>query len=168
MNFIKFLLAKLSENIGTASASRSVFYVNTIQNHAPYAGTDMGKEFAIWFSHTVGAGTYDTGSSDTVSGTVKLFKHRKGWAFTGLRVSTDGLSASAGVGQTPVIGDGTTANKYMLASDFDATAGIGLVNGASYGYTPTSDVIVTLTYGATGTPVAGQKVFGTFYFLASL
>lgn len=168
MRFIKFLLSKLTEQTGTASASRSVFYVNTIQNKAPYGGTDMGKKFSVWFSHTVGAGTYDTGTTDTVSGTVKLFKHRKGWSFVGLAVSTDGLSASAGVGQTPVIGDGTTANKYMLASDFDAAAGIGLVNGASYGYTPTSDLNVVLTYGATGVPVAGQKVFGTFDFLASL
>ena len=162
-----FLKKVLSSERGTASASRSVFYVNTIQGKAPYTGTDMGQETSVFFSHTVGAGTYDTGTTDTVSGTVKLFKHRKGWAFSGLAVSTDGLSASAGVGQTPVIGDGTTANKYMLASDMDAAAGIGLINGASLGYAPTTDVTVTLTYGATGTPVAGQKIFGFLKFLMS-
>jgi len=164
---MNFLLRKLFEQRGTASASRSVFYVNTIQGNAPYDGSTIGKPLLVWFKHVVGAGTYDTGTTDTVSGTVKLFKHRKGWVFAGLRVSSDGLSASAGVGQTPVIGDGTTANKYMLASDFEATAAIGLPNGASYGYAPTSDVPVTLTYGATGTPVAAQSVFGFFEFLVN-
>lgn len=167
MNFLKFLLRKLADQTGTASASKSVFYQNTVVNHYPYSGEDIGKEFAIYWEHTVGAGTYTTGTTDTVSGTVKMFKHLKKWRFTGLNASTDGLSASAGVGQTPVIGDGTTADKYMLASDFDATAGIGLINGASLGYQPTTDVDVTLTYGGTGVPVAAQHVYVVMRFLIS-
>lgn len=165
MRFLKAILQILSNQVGTASASRSVFYVNTVELKYPYAATDQGgRVVPVSFSHTVGAGTYTTGTTDTVSGVVKLFQHPKGWKWLGLLVSSDGLSASAGVGQTPVIGDGTTANKYMLASDFDATAAIGLPNGASYGYTPTADMPVSLTYGATGVPVVGQKVFGTFFF----
>jgi hypothetical protein len=166
MRFLQSILKILKSQVGTASASRSVFYVDTVENKLPYAATSQGgRVVPICFSHTVGAGTYTTGTTDTVSGVVKLFQHPRNWKWIGLFVSSDGLSASAGVGQTPVIGDGTTANKYMLASDFDATAAIGLPNGASYGYTPTTDVPVTLTYGATGTPVAGQKVFGTFFFI---
>jgi hypothetical protein len=163
LTFLKRIF--LSER-GTASASKSVFYQNTVVNKYPYdTSGGGGRVVAVRFEHVVGAGTYVTGTTDTVSGTVKLFTHPKGWAFVGLFASTDGLSASAGVGQTPVIGDGTTADKYMLASDFDASAGIGLPNGASYGYTPTVDKPVTLTYGATGTPVATKKVFGTFFFV---
>jgi hypothetical protein len=162
----KFIIRKLTEQTGTASASKSVFYQNTVISKYPYTATDQdGRVVTRMFNHVVGAGTYTTGTTDTVSGTVLLFTHPRNWKWIGLFVSTNGLSASAGVGQTPVIGDGTTANKYMLASDFDLTAGIGLPNGASYGYTPTTDMPVTLTYGATGVPVAGQAIFGSFFFI---
>ena len=167
MKLFQFLINKLLEVKGTASVSRSVDYVNFVENRYPadaYKGG--GRLVPIHFSHTVGAGTYTTGTTDTLSGLVKLFTHPKGWMFTGLFVSGTALSASAGVGQTPVIGDGTTANKYMLASDADAAAWIGLVNGESYGYTPTANMPVTLTYGATGTPVATTgRVTGTFHFI---
>jgi hypothetical protein len=161
-----YLLRKLFEQTGTASVMTSAFYDNFVTNKYPPAATDIGgRVVPVSWSYTVGTGTYSVGTTDTVSGVVSLFIHRKGWKFISLFVSNNGQSASAGVGQTPVIGDGTTANKYMLASDFDATAAIGLVNGASYGYTPTSDVVVTLTWGATGVPVAGSLIFGTFLFI---
>jgi hypothetical protein len=162
----KFLLRKLFEQTGTASVMNSLFYENFVTNKYPPAATDIGGRIVpVSFSYTVGTGTYSVGTTDTVSGVVKLFIHRRNWKFIGLMVSGNGQSASAGVGQTPVIGDGVTANKYMLASDFDATAAIGLVNGASYGYTPTTDMVVTLTWGATGIPVAGSLFFGTFLFI---
>lgn len=159
MRFLKFLWDKLLSVAGTASAVSSTRYTNFFVSKYPPAATDMyGRMVPIYVEHTCT-------TADTVDGTVKLAVHPKGWAFCGLQISTDGLSASAGVGQTPVIGDGTTANKYMLASDFDATNGIGLVAGSSLGYTPTADVIITLTFGATGDPVAGKKVFGYLFFI---
>lgn len=159
MKFLNWLISKLQEVRGTASALSSTMYTNHDVNKRPYAATDRGGRIVpIRVEHTVV-------TADTVDGTVKLAIHPKGWAFHSLNISTDGLSASAGVGQTPVIGDGTTANKYMLASDFDAAAGIGLINGASIGYIPTADVIITLTFGSTGDPVAGKKVFGYINFV---
>ena len=161
MNLIRSLILILLSlgQRGTASATSSTLYTNHDVNKRPYAATDRGGRIVpIRVDYTVLSG-------DTVSGTVKLGVHPKGWAFHSLNISTDGLSASAGVGQTPVIGDGSTANKYMLASDFDATAGVGLINGASIGYIPTADKIITLTFGATGTPVVGKKVFGYINFV---
>jgi hypothetical protein len=145
---------------GTASDKVSTAYTNFITNKAPPAATDMyGRMVPIHVKHIVVSG-------ETVSGTVKLGVHPKGWAFAGLQIgSSVALSASAGVGQTPVIGDGSTANKYMLASDFDAVTGVGLVNGASLGYIPTADKVITLTYGATGTPVVAGVIEGYLFFI---
>jgi len=159
MDFRLFNLIRGLGERGTASATSSTLYTNHDVNKRPYAATDRGgRVVPIHVSYTVVSG-------DTVSGTAKLGVHPKGWAFLGLWVSCTALSASAGVGQTPVMGDGTTANKYMLASDFDAAAGIGLINGASIGYIPTADKIITLTFGATGTPVVGGTVFGYLLFV---
>lgn len=153
------LLNKLFSQRGTASATTSVPYTNFVTNKYPPGAADMGGRLVpLFFTYTVVSG-------DTVSGTVKLGVHPKGWTFVSIVCSTDGLSASGGVGQTPVIGDGTTANKYMLASDFDVTNGVGLIAGSSIGYTPTADKVITLTFGATGTPVVAKKVFGYFLFI---
>jgi len=146
---------------GTATAKDSTPYTNFVTNKYPPAATDLyGRIVPVHVKHTVVSG-------ETVSGTVKLAVHPKNWAFCGLQISTNttALSASAGVGQTPVIGDGTTANKYMLASDFDLKGAVGLVNGESLGYTPTADKIITLTWGATGTPVVGAIVEGYLFFI---
>ncbi len=144
---------------GTASALSSTLYTNIYVNKVSPTASERGGRIVPVKIH------YAAVTADTVSGTVKLAVHPKNWTFVGLQVSTDGLSASAGVGQTPVIGDGTTADKYMLASDFDAANGVGLVNGGSLGYTPTADKIITLTYGATGDPVVGKIVTGYLFFI---
>ena len=151
----------LKSERGTASDKSSANHTAFVTNKLPSNNAEMnGREVVLHLKHTVVSG-------ETVSGTVKLGVHPAGWTFTGLRFSsnTTALSASAGVGQTPVLGDGTTANKYMLASDFDAKAAIGLVNGESLGYKPTADKTITLTWGATGTPVVGAIVEGYMYFI---
>jgi len=145
---------------GTISVNASTPYTNFITNKYPPAATDMyGRMLPIHVKHTVVSG-------EVVSGTVTLGVHPAGWAFCGLQIgSSVALSASAGVGQTPVIGDGTTANKYMLASDFDAVTAVGLVNGASLGYIPTADKTITLTWGATGNPVVAGVIEGYLFFI---
>lgn len=167
MKFIKMLvldvllvaLLRLGER-GTASAKASVDYTAFVTNKLPSNVTDMrGRVMALHLKHTVVSG-------ETVSGTVTMGVHPKGWAFCGLQMgSSTAISASAGVGQTPVLGDGTTANKYMLASDFDAVTAVGLVNGASLGYAPTADKTITLTWGATGTPVVGSVIEGYIFLI---
>ena len=144
----------------TASAKSSTLYTNRDVNGViQSADKTGGRTVKIKIDHTVVSG-------ETVSGTVALGVHPKNWAFCGLQVgSSTALSASAGVGQTPVMGDGTTANKYMLASDFDAVTAVGLINGASLGYTPTADKVITLTWGATGTPVVGGRIVGFLEFI---
>src|SRR4249920_2886708 len=117
----------------TASAKSSALYTSRDVNfNVQGADKSGGRYVPIKIQHTVVSG-------ETVSGTVLLGVHPANWAFVGLVVgSSTAISASAGVGQSCVIGDGTTANKYMLASDFDAVTGVGLINGASIGYTPTT------------------------------
>ena len=161
-HFIKKVL--FSER-GTASASKSASYQNYDVLGLPFDGLARGgRLIVISDSYTVGTGTYTTGTTDTVSGVVKLFVHKAGWKCIAAFISTDGLSASAGVGQTPVIGDGTTANKYMTATDFDAAA-VTTLAATGHHYTPTANVDVTLTFGATGVPVAGQHIYYTFLFV---
>lgn len=161
----QFIKRVLFSSRGTASASKSAAYQSNYVLGQPFRGsTQGGNIFVVSDSYTVGTGTYTTGTTDTVSGVVKLFVHRAGWKCVGMTVSTNGLSASAGVGQTPVIGDGTTANLYMAASDFDAAA-VGTLAATGHHYTPTVDKDVTLTFGATGIPVAGQVIYYTFWFV---
>lgn len=152
-------LLRLGER-GTASAKSSSDHTAFNTNKYVANTTDLGgRVVARHIKHTVVSG-------ETVSGTVTVGVHPKGWAFCGLQFgSSTAISASAGVGQTPVLGDGTTANKYMLASDFDAVTAVGLVNGASLGYTPTADKTITLTWGATGTPIVGSVIEGYMFFV---
>lgn len=159
MRFLNQIWLKLKEIRGTASALTSTLYTNLVTNKQPPTTDQTGGRIVAIKIHHVCV------TADTVDGTVLLQVHPKGWSFVGLHVSTDGLSASAGVGQLPVIGDGTTANKYMLASDFDASGGVGLINGASLGYTPTADKPITLTFGSTGDPVAGKIITGYLFFI---
>jgi hypothetical protein len=159
MKFLQELKRIFVSMRGTASDTKSVNYTNHVVNHYPYPTSVAGGRLVpVAIDYTVLSG-------DTVSGTVKVGVHPKGWIFHSISIGTNGLSASAGVGQLPTIGDGTTADKYMLASDFDATAGIGLPNTASIGYAPTADKTIILTFGGTGTPVVGKKVFGFINFI---
>lgn len=163
-NFIKKVL--LSER-GTASVAKSASYQNYEVLGLPFDGTARkGRVIVISDSYTIGTATYTTGTADTGSGTVKLFTHKAGWKCILALVSTDGVMASGGVGGTVAIGDGTTADKYITATDFDAAA-TATLNATGHHYAPTADVTVTLTYGATGTPVAGQHIYYTFVFIAN-
>lgn len=162
----QFIKRVLFSQRGTASASKSASYQNHEVLGRPFRSTEKrGEIIVVSDSYVVGTGTYTTGTTDTVSGVVKLFKQRAGWKCLEGIFSTNGLSASAGVGQTPVIGDGSDADFYMTATDFDLAAITRLAVTAHH-FKATTDVDVTLTFGATGTPVAGQTIYYTFLFVA--
>src|SRR5690349_15101520 len=162
-NFIKRVL--FSQR-GTASVAKAEQYQNFEVLGRAFDGSYLrGRMIGVAIDYVVGTATYTTGSSDTVSGTVKLFTHKAGWTLMAAFFSTDGLSASAGVGQSTKIGDGSDDDYYMLATDWDAAA-LGTVAPTAIGAKPTADKTVTITYGATGTPVAGQHIYVRMIFMA--
>jgi hypothetical protein len=160
-----FIKRVLFSQRGTASELRSTSYQNYDILGRPFRSTERrGQIIVISDSHTVGAGTYVVGTTETASGTVKLFVHRAGWKCIGATVSSGVLGASAGAGVTLAIGDGTTADKYITATDFDV-ANIAQLNAKGHHFKPTVDTIVIGTWSAV-IPVAAQNVYYTFYFVA--
>ena len=159
----QFIKRVLLSSRGTASELRSTSYQNYDILGRPFRSDDrFGHLIVISDSHTVGAGTYVVGTTETASGTVKLFKHRAGWKCLEVIVSSGAAGASAGAGVTLALGDGSTADKYVTAFDVDAAA-IGRMNATGHHYQPTTDVIVTLTWSAV-IPVATTVVNYTFLF----
>jgi len=161
----QFIKRVLFSNRGTASELRSTAYQNHDILGRPFRGTErFGSEIIISDSHTVGSGTYVVGTTETASGTFKMFVHRAGWKCIGATVSTGIIGASAGAGVTLAVGDGTTADKYITAFDCDVAA-IAVLNVKGHHYTPTTDKVVIGTWSAV-VPVAGQVVYYTFRFVA--
>jgi flagellin-like hook-associated protein FlgL len=161
----QFIKRVLSSNRGTASELRSTSYQNYDILGRPFRSFErFGEVITISDEHTVGAGTYVVGTTETASGTVKLFVHRAGWKCIAATMSSEAAGASAGAGVTAAIGDGTTADKYITALDVDA-ANISRLNATGHHYKPTTDKIVILTWSAV-IPVATKKIFYTFQFVA--
>ena len=153
----QFIKKVLFSSRGTASELRSTSYQNyEILGYPFRSDVRFGQEFVISDSHTVGAGTYVVGTSETASGTFKLFTHKAGWRCTGFNVATEACGASAGAGVTLAIGDGTTADKYITAFDCDAAA-VAVINATGLNYKPTTDVVVIGTWSAV-IPVATKIV----------
>ena len=161
----QFIKRVLFSERGTASELRSTSYQNYDILGRPFRSTERrGEIIDISDSHTVGAGTYVVGTTETASGTVKLFVHRAGWKCISCTVSTEAIGASAGAGVTLALGDGTTADKYITAFDCDAAA-IAVINATGHHYKPTTDKVVILTWSAV-IPVATKIVYYTFEFVA--
>lgn len=161
----QFIKRVLFSQRGTASELRSTSYQNYDILGRPFRSTERrGQIITISDEHVVGAGTYVVGTTETASGTVKLFIHRAGWKCIGATVSSEAVGASAGAGVTAAIGDGTTADKYITAFDVDAAA-IAQLNAKGHHFKPTVDTVVILTWSAV-IPVATKKIFYTFFFVA--
>ena len=161
----QFIKRVLFSERGTASELRSTSYQNYDILGRPFRSTErMGEEIIISDSHTVGAGTYVVGTTETASGTFKLFIHRAGWKCIGATISTEAIGASAGAGVTLAIGNGTTADKYITAFDCDAAA-IAVINATGHHYKPTVDKVVIGTWSAV-IPVATKIVYYTARFVA--
>jgi hypothetical protein len=161
----QFIKQALFSNRGTASELRSTSYQNIDILGRPFRSDQrFGEEIIISDSHTVGAGTYVVGTTETASGTVKLFTHRAGWKCVGFTVATEAMGASAGAGVTLAVGDGTTADKYITAFDCDAAA-IATINATGLGYQPTADKVVIGTWSAV-IPVATKIVKYVARFVA--
>jgi len=161
----QFIKRVLLSSRGTASELRSTSYQNHDILGRPFRSTERrGEIIVISDSHTVGAGTYVVGTTETASGTVKLFVHRAGWKCLEAVISSEAAGTSAGAGVTAAFGDGTTADKYVTAFDVDAVA-ISRLNATGHHYQPTADKIVTLTWSAV-IPVATKKIYYTFMFVA--
>jgi hypothetical protein len=161
----QFIKRILTGNRGTASEIKSTAYQNYDILGRPFSGLVRGGHvYVIADTHTVGAGTYVDQAAENASGTVHLFVHRAGWVCIWAFVSTNGIGASAGSGVTLAIGDSSTADKYITATDFDVAGAVAYLNSTGHLYAPTADKIVTATYSAVA-PVAGQKFYYTFMFL---
>jgi hypothetical protein len=161
----QFIKRVLSSNRGTASELRSTAYQNHDILGRPFRSTEaFGEVITISRSHTVGAGTYVVGTTETASGTWKAFVHRAGWKCISATVSTEAVGASAGAGVTLAMGTSATADKYVTAFDCDAAA-IARLNATGHHYQPTADVVVIGTWSAV-IPVATKIVYYTFQFVA--
>ena len=161
----QFIKRVLFSNRGTASELRSTSYQNHDILGRPFRSTERrGQIIVISDSHTVGAGTYVVGTTETASGTFKAFTHRAGWKCIGATVSTEAIGASAGAGVTLAMGDGTTADKYITAFDCDVAA-IAVLNAKGHHFKPTVDTVVIGTWSAV-IPVATKIVYYTFTFVA--
>jgi len=161
----QFIKRVLLSSRGTASELRSTSYQNHDILGRPFRSTErFGEEIIISDSHTVGAGTYVVGTSETASGTVKLFIHRAGWKCIGATVTTEAMGASAGASLTLAIGTSATADKYITAFDCDVAA-IATINATGHHYKPTTDQVVIATWAAV-VPVATKIFYYTFRFVA--
>ena len=78
----------------------------------------------------------------------------------GVFFSTNGLSASAGVGLTVVIGDAGDPDRLMASVDADAALDQFKLAPAGYDYEYTVDTALTMTMLSGKTAVAAQKVSG--------
>lgn len=76
-----------------------------------------------------------------------------------LECVTDGLGASAGAGVLFQIGDADDADRYMVATDFDAAEARGTLAFAGMNHTPTSDTTLVGKITTTAA-VVGKKVSG--------
>lgn len=98
--------------------------------------------------------------------TVNLATAPAGFKPRSVFYSTNGLSASGGVGLNVRIGDAGDDDRLMADVDSDAAVVSHNLAAAGYDYEYTADTVIVATVTAGKTPVAGQKISG--YILGSV
>lgn len=143
----------------SATARSSTLYTNyDVTKYIPDARDRHGRVVPFYFEFTVV-------SASNIGDTYNLFTLPAGWSVALVHATSNGMGASAGASATVQIGDSGDDDRYMPASDLDASNGqyTGLAY-AGVAYRPTSDTII-VAKNATAAWVVGKICKGHFFLI---